>query len=61
MRPTLLNFRSPQERTANFHRVVTDKKGAPLDMKHVQTNSMGSNFSKEIRFKDAKMYDNGSG
>ena len=30
-------------------------------MKHAQTNTMGSNFSKEIRFKDAPMYDSGSG
>lgn len=60
-RPTNLNFRSPTERTPEFHNFRLTKEGDQLDMKHRITNSTGTNLPKDIRFKPMPLYCKGSG
>lgn len=50
MRPTLLNFRSPNERTPEYHDVEVTYKGEMLNFKNISPNKRTSNFSKADRF-----------
>lgn len=52
MRPTLLNFRSPNETSPDFHAVKQDRNGNCYTLRKPQKNHRGSNFSRENRFKD---------
>ena len=61
MRPTRLNFRSPQERTAEYKSFRITKQGQNLDFLQKTKNASGNTFSKEARFKDMPMYDKATG
>ena len=61
MRPTQLNFRSPQERTAEYRKFQINKDGQSLDFLQKQTNNTGSNLPKDLRFKPMPLYCKGSG
>mmetsp|Transcript_1653 Transcript_1653/g.1110 ORF Transcript_1653/g.1110 Transcript_1653/m.1110 type:complete len:111 (+) Transcript_1653:100-432(+) len=56
MRPTLLDFRSPMETTAEFRKFEITKNGQPLNFLLKPTNATGSNFSHAQRFADMPMY-----
>ena len=61
MRPTLLAFRSPQERTAEFKSFEIDRSGNNLNFVQKVGNKTGSNLPKEKRFKDPTFFSKGSG
>ena len=45
MRPTLLNFRSPNERTPEFYNPQTTTNGEPLNFRIRAFNARDSNFN----------------
>ena len=64
MRQTLLNFRDPNERTAEYRIAKCNRNGHSLEYKkQIGFNQQGrsTNFSKERRFKAEKFYCNGTG
>ena len=61
MRPTSLDFRSPQERTAEYKNINFTHNGKALDLCFKNKNASGSTIPKEIRFKKMPLYDKGSG
>ena len=61
MRPTQLNFRPPQERTAEYKAFLITHHGNDLNFLHKQKNASGSVLPKEKRFKDAPVFDKGTG
>ena len=64
MRPTMLGFRHPDERTAEFapESQVT-RLGDPLRLtkKTKKPSAKGTNFPQDSRFKEMPLYDRGSG
>lgn len=61
MRPTLLNFRSPNERTPEFYEQIVTKEGGSLNFQVKSKNKNFSNFPQASRFKVATEYSKGSG
>ena len=61
MRPTQLNFKSPQERTAEFKTFAINKTGGNMNFLQKTLNQSGSILPKEPRFKDKPLYDKGTG
>lgn len=61
MRPTQLNFRAPNERTAEYKAFLMTNQGKDLNFMHKAKNASGSVLPKEKRFRDAPMYDKGTG
>lgn len=61
MRPTQLNFRPPQERTAEYKAFLMTNNGKDLNFLHRAKNASGSVLPKEKRFKDAPIFDKGTG
>jgi hypothetical protein len=62
MRPTLLNFRAPDERTADLIYTEVDKAGTRYDITtEKKMNPKGTNLPKDSRFKEMPFYDRGSG
>jgi hypothetical protein len=50
MRPTLLNFRSPYEKTPEFYDVTLTNRGEILNFKPKRLNQKSSNLPKAMRF-----------
>ena len=61
MRPTQLNFRSPQERTAEFKNFEVTKEGLNLNFIQKTKNASGCTLSRETRFKEAPLVDRATG
>ena len=61
MRPTQLNFRSPQERTAEYKQYRMNCNGNDLNFLQKTMNTSGTTLPKERRFKDKPLYDKGTG
>jgi hypothetical protein len=61
MRPTLLNFRSPNEKTPDFYTSDITYTGNPLDFKTKQKNKKNYDFGKASRFPGYQYFMNGSG
>mmetsp|Transcript_33050 Transcript_33050/g.40932 ORF Transcript_33050/g.40932 Transcript_33050/m.40932 type:complete len:80 (-) Transcript_33050:2018-2257(-) len=61
MRPTQLNFRSPQERTAEYKQFTMKNNGNNLNFLQKTMNTSGTILPKEQRFKDKPLYDKGTG
>ena len=61
MRPTQLNFRSPQERTAEYKHYTMNNTGNNLNFLRQTMNTSGTTLPKEQRFKDKPLYDKGTG
>jgi len=61
MRPTQLNFRPPQERTAEYKAFLMTNQGSDLNFLHKVKNASGSILPKEKRFKDPTVFDKGTG
>ena len=61
MRPTQLNFRSPQERTAEFKHYWIQNTGNNLNFLQKTMNTSGSTLPKEPRFRDKPLYDRATG
>lgn len=61
MRPTQLNFRAPNERTAEYKVFPMTNQGNDLNFMHKAKNASGSVLPKERRFKEAPMFDKGTG
>jgi hypothetical protein len=62
MRPTLLNFLAPDERTADLIMTEVDKGGTKFDiLSEKKLNPKGTNLPRETRFKEMPFYDRGSG
>ena len=59
MRHTLLGFRAPSEKTAEFRVYNINKDGHSFD--YAQRGKSKSNFSQEARFKEAPVYCRGTG
>lgn len=56
MRPTLLNFRSPIERTAEFKTPTVDKNGAELNFLTKPKSKAKSNLGRDLRFKECPTF-----
>ena len=56
MRPTLLNFRSPMETTAEFRKYEITNTGQALNFLLKPTNATGSNFAHAARFQEMPTY-----
>lgn len=50
MRPTLLNYRSPHQKTPEFYDVAMTNRGEALNFKHKSLNRKESRLSKAARF-----------
>lgn len=62
MRPTLLGFRAPDQRTAEFQSVTrVNKEGKHLNIMDHKTNPTGTNLPKAERFGHMPFYDRGTG
>lgn len=62
MRPTLLNFRAPDERTGEFTVTQVDKTGTKIEiLEEKYVNPKGTNMPKESRFTPNNFYDRGTG
>jgi hypothetical protein len=63
MRPTLLGFRAPDERTADFTtQAATTRDGKLLDItKETKHNPRGSNLPRAVRFTSMPFYDRATG
>ena len=62
MRPTLLNFRAPDERTGELTKTEINKNGTKFQiLEERYTNPKGTNMSKEARFPNNNFYDLGTG
>lgn len=63
MRPTLLGFRHPDERTAEYAAECrVSKEGGHLRLAESRKpNAKGSNLPRDVRFKAMSFYDRGSG
>ena len=61
MRPTQLNFRSPQERTAEFRNFLVTYTGKNINFNNKTMNTSGSTLPKEMRFTDMPLYDKATG
>ena len=56
-----MNFRPPQERTAEYKAFLMTNNGKDLNFLHRAKNASGSVLPKEKRFKDAPIFDKGTG
>lgn len=61
MRPTLLHFRSPKEKTPEFYDIRTTYTGEALNFKNSSINKRQSNFPQADRFPQFDFYSSGSG
>lgn len=61
MRPTRLEFRSPQQRTAEFKCSQMTFHGNNLNFLQKTMNTSGSTLPKEPRFKDTPLFDKSTG
>ena len=63
MRPTLLGFRAPDERTAEFPtQAEVTREGKLLDItKDTKHNPRGSNLPRSVRFTSMPFYDRATG
>ena len=60
-RPSALDFRSPQERTAEYLAINVTHCGQALNLCYKTKNATGVTLPKERRFKPQPLYDKGSG
>ena len=61
MRPTLLNFRSPKEKTPEFYQVQMTNTGEHLNFRSTSINKKKSIMPQAIRFHEQSVYAGGSG
>lgn len=58
MRPTLLHFRAPAERTGELIKTQVDRDGRHIEiLQEKKANPKGTNLPKESRFPEMKFYD----
>ena len=55
MRPTLLNFRSPNERTAEYRKLNVTRDGKPMSLAEKGVKVTGSSLPREARWKEAPL------
>jgi hypothetical protein len=60
MRPTLLNFRSPKERTPDFTEQQCTYNGVNLNFQAKTLNKKGKHFSQAERFLQYKLFKGGN-
>lgn len=61
MRPTLLNFRSPKEKTPDFYDVTTTHLGEKLNFRSKSINKRHSNLPQAERFPQHSYFQGSSG